>query len=95
MLYNGDMLSLDSLMKAHEDGVVTQCELFAHLVAILSPDNLDEVRKVLGRELPRLAAFDTWLASLAHGGAVYLGSVPVSLTVGAKLAILRCLNLEQ
>jgi len=81
------MLIIDTLVRAHEEGDITRGELFAHLIALLSPATMDEIRGILGREPACLAAFDVWLGDLAGGAKVYLGRHAVALTGDAAEAI--------
>jgi hypothetical protein len=81
------MPTIDALMRSHEEGDITQGELFAHLISMLSPANMGDIRRTLGSDPARLVAFDIWLGELAHGGTVYLGRDAVALTDDAKEAI--------
>ena len=81
------MLTIDALMRHHEEGDITQGELFVHLISMLSPANVDEIRRTLSREPARLETFDGWLNELKNGGTVFLGRDAVTLTDDAKAVI--------
>jgi len=79
------MLSADELMRAYEEGDLTRSELFAHMLSLINPANIDTIMAKLSSEPGCSGEFEEWLADVARGAEVFAGKrmVPVP---GAKAA---------
>jgi len=83
------MLTINEILRAYDDGDITRNELFGHILAVLTPVQMETIRELLSREPGRLEAFNEWIDDVASGAEVFSGSRPMHISDEARAAIVR------
>jgi hypothetical protein len=82
-------MTIDEILQAYDDGLLTVDELSCHLLRMLSHVSPETIRERLRVEAGREEAFDDWVDAVASGAELLSGGRPVFLSEDERVAISR------
>ena len=83
------MATIDEILRAHDDGVITVDELFGHLLGLLALVPPEMIRGRLRAETGREEAFEEWVEAVSCGAEMVSAGRSARLSEQERAAIAR------